>query len=106
MPKFYVTMTWHDWPEGGSYGTVVEAKDHDEAHRLTLEEMATSYGEECGTDIVHEDYDWFLVDCFKLSDFHNHREALKLLDSLLERDDVIIDSAAADVVEKIKELLQ
>ena len=27
--RFYVTLTWDNWPEGGSYGAVVEAKDHE-----------------------------------------------------------------------------
>lgn len=32
--KFYVTLTWHDWSEGGSYGTVVEAESYEDAEQL------------------------------------------------------------------------
>lgn len=42
MPRFYVTMTWDDWPEGGSYGTVVEAPDHETATEMVRREMAAS----------------------------------------------------------------
>lgn len=104
--KFYVTLTWHDWPEGGSYGTVVEANDFDEAEELARAEMAESYSEAIDYEVDPDDYNWQVVDCFKVADFHKHNEALKLLDHLLDSDDVIIDSAAADIIEQIKELLQ
>ena len=111
--KFYVTLTWHDWPEGGSYGTVVEAKDYDEAEELARAEMRETYREEIDGDLDDDDDDylddwdanWHLVDCFKVADFHKHNEALKLLDHLLDSDDVIIDSAAADIIEQVKTLL-
>ena len=47
MPKFYVTATWHDFPEGGSYGNVVTADTHDEAERLLKLEMADCTAESC-----------------------------------------------------------
>lgn len=104
--KFYVTLTWHDWPDGGSYATVVEAPDYDEAHLMALEQMAVLYAQEIGHESVnHLDYGWYLVDCYKIADFYNHPEAIRLLNSLLDRDDLIIDSVAADVVEQIKALL-
>ena len=107
--KFYVTLTWHDWPEGGSYGTVVEAKDFDEAEELARAEMRETYREEIDGDLDDDDdylddwdANWHLVDCFKVADFHKHNEALKLLDQLADH----ADSAAADIIEQIKELLQ
>jgi hypothetical protein len=30
MKRFYVTMTWEDWPEGGSFGHIVEAETEGE----------------------------------------------------------------------------
>ncbi len=40
MTRFTVTMTWDDFPEGGSYGTTIEAESHEEAERLVRQEMA------------------------------------------------------------------
>lgn len=40
MPKFYVTMTWHDFPEGGSYGNTVTADSYEDAEELIKLEMA------------------------------------------------------------------
>ena len=99
MTNFYVTLTWHDWPEGGSYGTVVDAESHAQAEELTRAEMRA---------ISTEGYEdqWHLVDCYKVEDFYKHKEALRLLDSLLDRNDVLVDSAAADVIEEIAELLR
>lgn len=75
MPRFYVSMTWDDWPEGGSYGTVVEAADHDEAEALCRREMAQSRiadgepGEENSTPeywLEHYGDKWHVVDCYDL----------------------------------------
>ncbi len=76
--RFYVTMTWHDWPEGGSYGTVVEAKDYAEAEDLCRAEMREAYADEVGEDfdddyLDERDANWHLVDCFDLDEFiKNH----------------------------------
>lgn len=78
MPRFYVTMTWDDWPEGGSYGTVVEAEDHDAAEDAAKWEMAASRAEERdmagdpGMDQeIFDTYadQWHVVDCFDLDTF-------------------------------------
>ena len=64
MARFYVTMTWENWPDCGSYGMVVEAKNHAEAEKAVRAEMVT-----------HEDGDegyadsYYLVDCFDLDKF-------------------------------------
>lgn len=89
MPRYYVSMTWDDWPEGGSYGTVVEAESHEAAETAVRWMMAESRAEEtvdvedCVTieqeDVVFQaetnrifsDYSnsWHLVDCFDLDEF-------------------------------------
>ncbi len=54
--KFYVSLTWDDWPEGGSYGTLLMAIDYVEAEKLARLEMARLRAEEqglcyhCGAD--------------------------------------------------------
>lgn len=69
MPRFYVTATWHDWPDGGSFGTIVEAKDYDEAEHLCKLEMADVYPEpeEAYAESAEQ---WHIVDCYKLEDSH------------------------------------
>lgn len=73
MPRFYVTLTWHDWPEGGSYGTIVEAKDHEEAEKMSRAEMAESYSATINSTVEYAQraygHNWHLVDCFNLDDF-------------------------------------
>ena len=73
MPRFYVTLTWHDWPEGGSYGTIVEAESYAEAEQLTRVEMRQTYSEQYDvTDLATLDdlnRNWDVVDCFNLDDF-------------------------------------
>lgn len=81
--RFYVTMTWDDWPEGGSYGTVIEADTPEEAQSLCRTEMANLRGEavsgmddEADADFYLENFSdgWYLVDCFDLDEFiGNHR---------------------------------
>lgn len=71
--KFYVTLTWHDWPEGGSFGTVVEAESYQQAEDLARAEMRATLAEE-GEDydddyLDDRDNNWHLVDCFKVDDF-------------------------------------
>lgn len=74
--QFYVTMTWDDWPEGGSYGTIIEATTHAEAERLCKQQMAETRADSALTDgmtpdDVLEAYgdEWHVVDCFPLDDF-------------------------------------
>lgn len=56
MTRYYVTLTWDNWPEGGSYGEVVEAETHDEAETIVRRMMAASRAEDielcyyCGQD--------------------------------------------------------
>ena len=73
MQKFYVTMTWDDWPEGGSYGTVIEAQSHEHAEKLCRQEMAQSRAEggdeHAGYYLENYADEWHTVDCFELGDF-------------------------------------
>lgn len=75
--RFYVTMTWEEWPNRGSYGTVVEASNSEEATRLCMLEMADCEdGGGCLEGVTEEDWDtvldqqdWHVVDCMDLDEF-------------------------------------
>lgn len=81
--RFYVTMLWHDQPEGGSFGTVIEAADQIDAQSLCKQEMALCQAEGWDdpknaeeADWTDPDYwlreygdSWETVDCFDLDDF-------------------------------------
>ena len=77
--RFYVTMTWDNWPEGGSYGTIIEAEDYDEAEELCRREMAAVRGDgEESADVAREMWgeEWQTVDCFDLDEFiEQHKRA-------------------------------
>lgn len=42
MKRFYVTMTWDDFPEGGSFGDVIEAETHEQAEAFCRRHMAAT----------------------------------------------------------------
>lgn len=76
MKRFYVTMTWEDWPEGGSYGNVVEAKDQDEAEFICRRDMAelrtegNDEGDMTAEEMLEaEGHNWHVVDCLDLDAF-------------------------------------
>lgn len=48
--KFYVCHSWHDFPEGGTYATVVTAESHEEAEHLCKIEMAASIAFDYGIE--------------------------------------------------------
>ena len=82
--RWYVTMTWHGWPEGGSFGTVVWANDREHAEELCREEMALAICEgvndpESQVSWWLENYgkDWYVVDCFDLEEFITRYTSLK-----------------------------
>jgi len=78
MAKFYVTMTWDNWPEGGSYGEIIEAENDHEAEASCRQMMAESRA----GDPDDKDYDaefdspeyyleayadeWEIVDCYDI----------------------------------------
>ena len=68
--RFYVSLTWDNWPEGGSYATIVEATERATAEALARREMAVSRAEErelcyhCGADTDDgEGFDGLCGDC-------------------------------------------
>lgn len=73
--RYYVSVTWEDWPEGGSFGTIVEAESYEEAKNLAFYEMAKSLADQRDwPDTVQQTIDyytgcWHVVDCFPLDDF-------------------------------------
>ena len=74
LKRYYVTLTWDDWPDGGSYGSIVKASGPDEAEAMVKWEMAESRAADCddsdASDML-ETYgdDWDCVDCFDLDEF-------------------------------------
>ncbi len=86
MNRYYVTVTWDNWPEGGSYGTAVEAETPEQAEEAAKMEMAeTQVENDPGPDDfylegdqlvtwIYEQYadSWHLVDCFDLDEFIEH----------------------------------
>lgn len=77
MKRWYVTITWHDWPEGGSYGEIVEAETAEDAEAqvrlLMADSIQDAWDEKDGvsmTDLV-EEYagQWHLVDCWDVDEF-------------------------------------
>lgn len=73
MKRWYVTKTWDDWPEGGSYGTIIEADSYEAAEGACLAEMAdsrASEGSQSAQYYINEYGDeWYTVDCFDLDEF-------------------------------------
>lgn len=80
MTRWYVTLTWDDWPEGGSYGTVVQAETYDAAVATAKREMAETRDDAFHSTPEEADAaaerllealgdEWHVVDCFKLDDF-------------------------------------
>lgn len=69
---FYVTATWDNWPEGGSYGEVVQANSDNEAEEAIMAGMAESRANEDRTEEeVRESFgrQWWIVDCMPLAKF-------------------------------------
>ena len=73
MTRYYVTMTWEDWPEGGSYGTVVEADSPEDAEAEARQEMAETrlHGIDADADEILSLWgdSWHVVDCYDLDEF-------------------------------------
>lgn len=70
--RFYVTMTWDNWPEGGSYGTVIAAETAEDAAYACKLEMARHRSDESWpAEDVLKAYgnEWEVVDCFDLDEF-------------------------------------
>jgi len=76
MTRYYVTMTWDDWPKGGSCGDLIEAEDHRRAKDMCLNMMADSLADS-DDDADHDakyyldkySGNWNVVDCFDFDAF-------------------------------------
>lgn len=73
MKRYYCTAVWHDFPEGGSFGTIVQAENYAAAEHACMIEMAESYAAEIDEDpqLVFQGYSdsWTIIDCFDLDEF-------------------------------------
>jgi len=78
--RYFITVLWHNQPEGGSYGTVIESEgglDQAEIERLCHYEMAASEWDRDPNDpddtveryIERHRDEWLTVDCFDLDAF-------------------------------------
>lgn len=107
--KFYVTKTWHDFPDGGSYGAVVEADSFTEAERRLMLEMAKERTSEFAVDEEEgsvaywmEAYsgEWHTVDCFVIQSFISAqcpqiKNALEIIDIMQRMQRIPITLAAS-----------
>lgn len=81
MKRWYVTLTWHDWPEGGSFGEVVEAESSDEAEyaaRLMMAKLWSKAIDLPKSESINEVEEtmrssWHLVDCWDVDEFIKQR---------------------------------
>lgn len=74
MTLYYVTMTWDNWPEGGSYGDIVDAPSSDQAVQQIIVQMSESrYNPELDDDpadpAAKYGDEWHVVDCWELDAF-------------------------------------
>lgn len=93
MRRFYVTLTWDDWPEGGSYGTVVSVPDDDpnpyaNAEAQAKYEMAESRADEdddAAYYLEHYGDEWEVVDNYDLDEHILMHYNEKYLDAARQR---------------------
>lgn len=77
MTRFYVTMGWEDFPEGGTYGDVIEAADQDAAIEQCKKDMAACRADGNAEDAeadaaeILEEYNnnWTNIDCWDVDEF-------------------------------------
>lgn len=74
LKRYYVTVTWDNWPEGGSYGDIVEAESPAEAEAIIMQAMADSKaceGSDESPEAIMASYasKWHVVDCFDVDAF-------------------------------------
>ncbi len=88
MKTYYCTANWHDYPEGGTYGDLVQANSYEDAEKELRLLMAASHidnywvdedfgihgldpeDEEAAIQMVMEmyAYEWVVVDCYPYVD--------------------------------------
>lgn len=69
IQPYYVCRAWHDFPEGGTYATLVMAASDDEAGRACLEEMAVNYIDPDEGPTVEDWCDEWMDDCHVIDCF-------------------------------------
>lgn len=72
--RFYVTMTWEEWPDQGAYTAIVDATDSEDATRTVMHMMAANRGRhdevlDEDLDAVLEHEDWHVAVCFNIDEF-------------------------------------
>ena len=73
--KWYVSMTWEGWPEGGSYAAAILAISSEDAEEKCRQEMAENRGESDDPEfspqyyLEHYGHSWQVVDCFPIDEF-------------------------------------
>lgn len=80
--KYYIAMTWENWPQCSAYTTVVTALNYEEASKLCMREMLAIIideglidkpAEDADLDVLADHQPWYLVDMFALDEFfHIH----------------------------------
>lgn len=65
LQRFYVVKAWDNFPEGGTCGEIIWAKDHDDAKEQMIEIMR-SYRDYEADGYVDQ---WETIDCWPLDDF-------------------------------------
>lgn len=88
--RYYVSMTWDDWPEGGTYTTLVDAESDEEALAKVKRQMAEArifddeeYDEEYTRDMAIDEClegygdAWHEVECLPIDDFIEHLQQIK-----------------------------
>ena len=72
LKQFYVTKGWDNFPEGGTCGEIIWAKDYADAEEQMTEIMIGYRLDDDPGDPHHEDYirsltgEWHTVDCYPL----------------------------------------
>jgi len=72
MRRYYVTVTWDNFPEGDSFGEITEASNPAEAVENTYASMAaTREDEDTSADEIRDmfEHEWHVIDCFDLDEF-------------------------------------
>jgi len=100
MTRWSVTITWEDYPEGGTYGSVVEADSREAAISLCKREMALSRNprDEQNPEEIIAEYgdDWDVIECYDLDqDIIGHIQNYWWVVVLLDAGDIYFQQTKA-----------
>lgn len=90
---YFVLAAWHDWPEGGTFGTIVEANGYSSAERKCHREMALAEIDSVSADermtwaeAYSNQDEWTILECWPVRDFiARHIEGLQSLADIARR---------------------